>query len=300
MHDQHPYRGRFAPSPTGPLHFGSIITAVASYADARAHQGEWLMRIEDVDEPRTVPGSASDILRTLEVLGFEWSGEVLYQTQRKNAYLDAMQQLAQQHLIYRCTCTRSELQAISPNGIYPGLCADKHHAEHNEHAVRLRVPDARFEFHDGVMGQYEQNLQKDVGDFVIRRRDGLFAYQLAVVVDDAYQGVTHVVRGADLLDSTPRQIYLQQCLNYPKTEYMHLPLAVNTSGEKLSKQTYAPHIRTDSAVLFDALNFLGQQVPAQFEHESCDAIWTWAIANWRREKIPKTNRLAPADYIIPM
>lgn len=300
MHDQHRYRGRFAPSPTGPLHFGSIITAVASYADARAHQGEWLLRIEDVDEPRTVTGSASDILRTLDALGFEWSGEVLYQTQRQHAYLDAMQQLAQQNLVYRCTCTRSELQALSPNGIYPGLCADKHHSEHNEHAVRLHVPDTGFTFHDGVMGQYEQNLQKDVGDFVIRRRDGIFAYQLAVVVDDAYQGITHVVRGADLLDSTPRQIYLQQCLNYQKTEYMHLPLAVNASGEKLSKQTYAPHIRTDSAVLFDALNFLGQQVPAELEHESCDAIWKWAIANWYREKIPKSNRLAPADYIIPM
>jgi glutamyl-Q tRNA(Asp) synthetase len=300
MPDQHPYRGRFAPSPTGPLHFGSIITAVASYADARAQQGEWLLRIEDVDAPRTVPGSADDILRTLEALGFEWSGEVLYQTQRLAAYQAALQQLQQQDLVYRCTCTRSELQMLSPHGIYPGLCADKHHAEHSEHAVRLRVPDKRFALTDYVMRHYEQNLQNDVGDFVIRRRDGLFAYQLAVVVDDAYQGITHIVRGADLLDSTPRQMYLQQCLGYPATQYMHLPLAINLDGEKLSKQTYAPHIKTDSAILFDTLNFLGQQVPAELAHESCDAIWQWSITNWQREKIPKNNQRPPKDYIIPV
>jgi glutamyl-Q tRNA(Asp) synthetase len=292
------YTGRFAPSPTGPLHFGSIITAAASYADARAHHGDWLVRIEDVDEPRTVPGSADDILRTLEALGFEWSGEVLYQTRRKQAYDDALHQLAQQDLIYRCTCTRSELQNLSDSSVYPGFCARKHHSEKTEHAVRLRVPDARFGFVDAVMGKFEQNLQHDVGDFVIRRRDGLFAYQLAVVVDDAYQNVSHVVRGADLLDSTPRQIYLQQCLNYPTPQYAHLPLAINADGEKLSKQTYAPHIKTDSAVLFDALNFLGQDVPTEFEHESCNAIWTWAIANWRLDKIPKTSQRAPAGYSI--
>lgn len=295
MHDQPRYRGRFAPSPTGPLHFGSIITAVASYVDARAQQGEWLLRIEDVDETRTVPGSADDILRTLDALGFEWFGEVLFQTQRKNAYLDALQQLAQQNLVYRCTCSRSELQTLSSNSIYPGLCANKNHSEQSEHAVRLRVPNAQFVFHDGVMGKYEQNLQNDVGDFVIRRRDSLFAYQLAVVVDDAYQGVTHVVRGADLLDSTPRQIYLQQCLHYPKTEYMHVPLAVNPTGEKLSKQTCAPHLKTNSGVLFDALNFLGQQVPAEFEHESCDVIWQWASANWDLLRVPKQQKILVAD-----
>jgi len=299
MPDQQHYRGRFAPSPTGPLHFGSIITAVASYADARAHQGEWMMRIEDVDEPRNVPGSADDILRTLEALGFEWSGEVLYQTQRKDAYLDAMQQLAQQNLVYRCTCSRSELQTITESGIYPGVCMNKNHPANIEHAVRLRIENKHIEFNDKVMGVYGQNLQTDVGDFVIRRRDGLFAYQLAVVVDDAYQGVTHIVRGADLLDSTPRQIYLQQCLNYSTAEYMHLPLAINSDGEKLSKQTYAPHIKTDSAVLFDALNFLGQQAPAELEHESCNTIWQWAIANWRRDKIPKNNQLPPAGYFLP-
>ncbi|MDQ1363096.1 MAG: glutamyl-Q tRNA(Asp) synthetase, partial [Pseudomonadota bacterium] len=175
MPDQHPYRGRFAPSPTGPLHFGSIITAVASYADARAQNGEWLVRIEDIDETRTVPGSADDILRTLEALGFEWAGEVLYQTRRKPAYEDALQQLMQQDLVYRCTCTRSELQSLSDNSVYPGFCANKKHPANCDHAVRLRVPDARFAFHDAVMGTFEQNLQQDVGDFVIRRRDGLFA-----------------------------------------------------------------------------------------------------------------------------
>lgn len=292
------YRGRFAPSPTGPLHFGSIITAAASYADARAHHGDWLLRIEDVDEPRTVPGSADDILRTLEALGFEWSGEVLYQTRRKHAYEDALQQLMQQDLVYRCTCTRSELYNLSDSSVYPGICANKHYPPHIEHAVRLRVPDARSGFVDAVRGRFEQNLQNDVGDYVIRRRDGLFAYQLAVVVDDAFQGITHIVRGADLLDSTPRQIYLQQCLHYPTPGYMHLPLAVNASGEKLSKQTYAPHIKTDSTVLFDALNFLGQQIPAELEHESCETIWAWAIANWRRENIPINDKQPPAGYFI--
>ena len=300
MPDTSTYRGRFAPSPTGPLHFGSIITAVASYADARAHEGEWLLRIEDVDEPRTVAGSANNILRTLETLGFEWTGDVLYQTHRTQAYHDAMQQLAQQKLIYRCTCTRSELNTLRDNSVYPGLCAHKNHPAHIQHAVRLRAENKRIEFNDAVTDLYGQNLQTDVGDFIIRRRDGLFAYQLAVVVDDAFQGITHIVRGADLLDSTPRQIYLQQCLHYPKIEYMHLPLAVNAAGEKLSKQTYAPHIKTDSAVLFDALNFLGQQIAIELEHETCDAIWKWAIANWHREIIPKTNQLAPADYIILM
>lgn len=296
MPDTSTYRGRFAPSPTGPLHFGSIITAVASYADARAQDGEWLLRIEDVDEPRTVAGSADNILRTLEALGFEWSGEVLYQTHRTQAYHDAMQQLAQQKLIYRCTCTRSELNTLRDNSVYPGLCAHKNHPAHIKHAVRLRTENKRIEFNDAVMGLYGQNLQTDIGDFIIRRRDGLFAYQLAVVTDDAFQGITHIVRGADLLDSTPRQIYLQQCLHYPKTEYLHLPLAINADGKKLSKQTYAAHIKTSSAVLFDALRFLGQQPPAELEHASCETIWQWAITNWKRASIPKKHQLAPCDY----
>lgn len=292
------YIGRFAPSPTGPLHFGSIITAVASYADARAHHGEWLLRVEDVDEPRTVPGSADDILRTLEALGFEWSGEVMYQTRRKEAYATALQQLEKNNLTYRCTCTRSELQALRDNSIYPGLCAHKRHPENSDHAVRLRVADKPISLVDAVMGPHQQHLKNDVGDFVIRRRDGLFAYQLAVVVDDAYQGITHIVRGADLLDSTPRQIYLQQCLNYTTPDYMHLPLAINSEGEKLSKQTCAPHIKTESTVLFDALNFLGQQVPAELEHESCEIIWQWAITNWQHTAIPKNNQLPPSGYIV--
>ena len=291
MPDTSTYRGRFAPSPTGPLHFGSIITAVASYADARAHEGEWLLRIEDVDEPRTVTGSANNILRTLETLGFEWTGDVLYQTHRTQAYHDAMQQLAQQKLIYRCTCTRSELNTLSDNSVYPGLCAHKNHPAHIQHAVRLRTENKRIEFNDAVMDLYGQNLQTDVGDFIIRRRDGLFAYQLAVVVDDAFQGITHIVRGADLLDSTPRQIYLQQCLHYPATEYMHLPLAVNAAGEKLSKQTYAARIKTDSAVLFDALRFLGQQPPAELEHESIPDIWRWACTHWHSQTIPKQPKI---------
>ena len=296
MPDTVPYRGRFAPSPTGPLHFGSLLAATASYLEARAHHGEWLLRMEDIDEPRNVAGSDGAILRTLEAFGFKWHGEVLYQTQRKSAYAEILQQLQQQNLTYRCTCSRSELQANHTSNIYPGRCADKQHAEECEHAVRLRIENRDIEFNDAVMGVFAQNLQTDVGDFIIRRRDGLFAYQLAVVVDDEYQGITHVVRGADLLDSTPRQIYLQQCLQFNTPHYTHLPLAVNAREEKLSKQTYAQEIRPNSNALIAALNFLGQATPEELRYEPISEIWKWAIPNWHVEKISKNNQLPLEHY----
>jgi len=287
------YRGRFAPSPTGPLHKGSLVAAIASYLEAKAHHGEWLVRMEDVDELRNVKGAADGILRSLEAYGFEWDGEVMYQTQRKDAYADALQQLQAQKRLYPCTCSRRQLRAQAAQGvlqngpmgyIYPGTCIDNSFDDFasDDYAIRIRTPDMLYTFSDNLQGEYSQQLKTDLGDFVIRRRDGLFAYQLAVVVDDAYQKITHVVRGLDLIDSTPRQIFLQQCLKFPHPEYSHLPLIVNAQGEKLSKQTGATGIGNTANIplLVECLNFLGQKPPAELKRESLDNVWQWATDNW--------------------
>jgi glutamyl-Q tRNA(Asp) synthetase len=251
--------GRFAPSPTGPLHFGSLVAAVASYLDARALGGRWLVRIEDIDTPRNVPGAADDILRTLERFGLTWDGPVLYQSSRMDAYREALEKLRCAGYAYPCSCSRREVG----DGIYPGTCRDRSPDLSKPHAWRVRVEDVTVGFDDRLAGRFEQNLKSDVGDFVILRADGIFAYQLAVVVDDASQGVTDIVRGADLLDSTPRQIWLQRLLGYPQPRYMHFPIATDAQGEKLSKQTLAPPLapaRTEED-LRAALRFLGQPEP---------------------------------------
>jgi glutamyl-Q tRNA(Asp) synthetase len=231
------YIGRFAPSPTGPLHFGSLLTALASWCDARAAKGQWLLRIEDVDVVRTQEGAADHIIRTLEHYGLWWDGEIVYQSQRTEHYQAALQQLQQQDDVFWCTCSRSEL-AQTQSAIYTGHCR-AHHQYRSQAAARIRVNERIIDFDDGVFGHISENIAETVGDFVIFRRDGLFAYQLAVVVDDAEQGITHIVRGADLLDNTSRQIYLQQRLNLTTPTYAHIPLVVNDKGEKLSKQTGA-------------------------------------------------------------
>ena len=295
------YRGRFAPSPTGPLHFGSIITAVGSYLQARSQQGDWLVRIEDVDETRIVPGADDDILRTLDNYGFEWQGEVLYQTHRKQAYEEALHQLLANKLIYPCICSRRELQGQTKQSklgiIYPGICAHKQHPENIESALRIRTQDQHIEFEDQVMGHYGHNLKQDLGDFVVRRRDGLFAYQLAVVIDDEFQQITDVVRGIDLLDSTPRQIYLQQLLNYNTPHYTHLPIAVDENDNKLGKQTGASGIATDKPVptLVKAMKFLGQQTEPGLEHASLNTFWQWAMEHWDLSKIPTTEKINYSD-----
>ena len=245
------YIGRFAPSPTGPLHFGSLVAAIASFLEAKAQGGKWLVRMEDLDKPREMAGAADDILRTLEGFGFEWSGEVIYQSQRAAIYEAALNTLETKKLIYPCTCSRKEiadsLTLTSIEGkIYPKTCLT-HAPRPNIHAaLRAITLDKNIQFNDAIQSQNKdmlsQNLAKEIGDFVLKRADGFYAYQLAVVVDDAAQGVTHVVRGADLLDSTPRQIYLQQLLNFPTPNYAHVPIAVNKNGEKLSKQTLAAPI----------------------------------------------------------
>lgn len=262
-----PYRGRFAPSPTGPLHFGSLIAATGSYLEARCRAGAWLLRMEDVDVPRCRPGADQQILHFLERFGFEWDGPVLYQTTRTEAYRIALAQLRDQGDVFGCACTRKELAetpvAIDGAPLYPGNCRQGLPPGREARAWRLRVPDLDIAFMDAVQGPCRQNLAREAGDFVLLRADGLFAYQLAVVVDDGAQGITHVVRGADLLDSTARQIYLQDRLGLPQPRYAHLPVAVNEDGEKLSKQTLAAPV--DAAhpgpALVSALIFLGQQPP---------------------------------------
>jgi glutamyl-Q tRNA(Asp) synthetase len=292
------YIGRFAPSPTGPLHFGSLVAAVASYCDARKNHGKWLLRIEDLDRPRTVKGAADRILHQLENFGFEWDGPVVYQSQRDSFYSEALEILKARQLIYSCTCTRKEIADSSTNigiegVIYPGTCLQYPIKPNAAMAWRIKTDNVSISFNDAIQGNISQNLNTDIGDFILKRADGLFAYQLAVVVDDAAQGVTHIVRGADLLDSTPRQIYLQKQLGYPHPQYAHVPVASNSSGEKLSKQTLAPAVDAEHAnlQLFHALDFLGQNPPPAIKNATLDTIWRWAILHWQLASIPKTRQL---------
>jgi glutamyl-Q tRNA(Asp) synthetase len=287
------YIGRFAPSPTGPLHFGSLLAAVASYCDAQFNQGKWLLRIEDIDKPREMAGAYDTILRQLDAFGFEWDGEIARQSQRNNYYEKALTILQNKQLIYPCTCTRKEIadssNLIGIDGfVYPKTCLNQAIKENSAFALRICVDDAVIAFQDFIQGQIRQNLQTDVGDFVLKRTDGLFTYQLAVVVDDAAQGVTNVVRGADLLNSTPRQIYLQQFLNLPTPIYAHIPIARNAAGEKLSKQTLANSIDVKKANLqiWQALKFLGQQPPTELQFASLQELWHWAITQWQIDAIP--------------
>lgn len=287
------YRGRFAPSPTGPLHFGSLVAAVGSWADARAQRGEWLVRMEDLDPPREVPGAPAAILGTLEALGLEWDGPVVYQSTRAAAYQAALDELQRQGALFPCACTRREIAdsavtALDGSLVYPGTCRGGLPPGRPARATRVRVDAETIDFTDGLQGRVRQDLARDVGDFVLRRADGLFAYQLAVVVDDAAQGVTDVVRGADLLDSTPRQLFLQRRLGLPTPRYLHLPVAVDARGEKLSKQTLADPIdgARPGAALAAALRFLGQSPPAALERASGRAALEWAAAHWDRARIP--------------
>lgn len=270
--------GRFAPSPTGPLHFGSVVAAVASCLDAKSAGGKWLVRIEDVDEARTVPGAANGMLHLLEQLGMEWDGEVVYQSNRKHLYREAMAALGD--FAYPCSCSRREIESI-----YRGTC--RNGAKGEAKSIRVRVGDEKISFADLIQGEYAQHLEKDVGDFVLFRADGFFAYQLAVVVDDWEQGVTRVVRGADLLDSTPRQIHLQKHLGFDIPVYAHLPIAVNEQGEKLSKQTHADAASPEIRTLFRALSFLGQNPPDALLEGDIPSFWHWAMKNWDLDRVPK-------------
>ena len=303
MPNAHPrYRGRFAPSPTGPLHFGSLVAALGSYLDARAHEGEWLVRMEDLDLPRKAPGAAADILRTLESLGLHWDGAVLRQSERAGVYRAALAELERRGATYPCACTRREigdsaLAGIDGSLVYPGTCRNGLPSGRTARATRVRVDDAAIEFDDAVQGRMRQRLATDVGDFVLRRADGLFAYQLAVVVDDAAQDITDVVRGADLLDSTPRQILLQRLLGVPTPRYLHLPVATNAAGEKLSKQTLAPPIdrARPGAALLAALDFLGQRPDSRLVDALPADVLAVAISRWDRTLIPRVRAVRASD-----
>lgn len=282
------YTGRFAPSPTGPLHFGSLVAALASWLDARAAGGRWLVRIEDLDPPREQPGAAADILRSLQRLGLTWDGEVLYQSRRTNLYAGALKELRAH--VYGCACTRREIAdsslGLAADGapIYPGTCRGGIPGGREPRAHRITAAEKTFRFDDRLQGAQKQQLAREVGDFILLRADGQFAYQMAVVFDDAAQGVTDVVRGADLLDSTARQIYLQTLLGYPTPRYLHVPAAINVAGEKLSKQTGAGPIEYSGRDFRRALAFLGQPESASLDE---------AVHNWNPALIPARLALAP-------
>ena len=295
-----PVVGRFAPSPTGPLHFGSLIAAVGSYCLARHCGGRWLLRMDDLDRPRVAPGAADDILRTLEHLGFHWDGEILWQSRRDQAYREALEELRRQGRLYDCACSRREILASAPHAgeegpVYPGTCREGLMAGRVPRATRIRVPDRWVGFTDGVFGMVGQNLAEAVGDFVLRRADGMFAYQLATVVDDAASGVTQVVRGADLLGSTPRQIFLQKCLALPTPAYFHLPLAMNPDGSKISKRSETTGdslLDGGGTAIRNALRWLGQAPPDELRDAPPQELLAWGVLTFDAGKIPAIQEIA--------
>lgn len=292
------YVGRFAPSPTGPLHFGSLLAALASCLQSKSRSGLWLLRVEDIDPPREQEGATEEILAALDCYGFEWDGPVTYQSESEEKHLQVVSELRAAGLAYPCTCSRRDLATAEqgPLGaIYPGTC--RNGCEGDEFAVRVRTDDAVVEFVDLLQGTQRQDLDTESGDFVILRRDGLIAYHLAVVVDDFEQGVTEIVRGIDLLDSTPRQIHLQRLLDYRTPAYLHIPVAENRQGQKLSKLTGAPALPMDNVnqVLTAALDALGQQPPHDLAHCSRRDIWSWAIRNWRPDVMAKQTAIPETD-----
>ncbi len=301
------YRGRFAPSPTGPLHFGSLIAAVGSYLQARTHKGEWLLRIEDIDPPREQKGAAEHIIKTLIGYGFEWSGEVHYQGRRQPLYQAALERLIEAQHCFACNCSRKKIRLHSESlnldpQIYPGICrersADQIRAK-EPNAIRVKVVDRAVVFHDILQGRQQVDLISEVGDFIVLRADGLYAYQLAVVVDDAEQGITEVARGGDLLAATAYQYYLQQLLGYPHPDYLHLPLVINPQGEKLSKQSYARAIEIDdaSANLVQALRFLGQSPEPDLARATTADLWDWAFENWHIDSVPPGSRTLSPERV---
>jgi glutamyl-Q tRNA(Asp) synthetase len=285
------YVGRFAPSPTGRLHMGSLLSAVASFCDARHHGGRWLVRMEDLDPPREVAGAADDILRTLEAFGLHWDGEVLYQSDRDEAYIEALEKLVRMGRAYGCACTRKELEGHS---VYPGNCSRGIVGGRPARSVRFRIGGGAWSWFDAVQGQQRFD-SGDIGDYVVRRADGLWAYQLAVVVDDLDQGITHVVRGADLLDSTPKQMALREVLSSGSQTmcWAHAPMLVNAGGQKLSKQTFAAPVRPSKApeLILRALEMLGQSMPTEesrtdwVANGDVAAVLDRAVAQWNLDAV---------------
>ncbi len=294
-----PYIGRFAPSPSGPLHMGSLIAAMASWFDARKAKGKWLLRMEDLDPPRETREAADQILSALDKIGLHWDEQVLYQSKRHEAYEDAINTLKKQHMVFACDCSRQQIQ--ESGGIYPGTCRQRYLPDGPGTAIRLAVNDESTSFTDRIQGDQTQHLKQQVGDFVIRRKDGLFAYQLAVVIDDSFQNISHIVRGIDLMDSTPRQIYLQQVLGHSlpgldsnlHPSYAHIPVIVNDLGQKLSKQHMARPIDPANAgsLLFDGLCYLKQEPDAALKTANCEEILGWGVDHWTPDKLSSTRTL---------
>jgi len=298
------YVGRFAPSPSGPLHFGSLVAAVGSYLEAKSRGGRWLLRIEDVDRPRTVAGAEQIILRQMAAFGFEWDGEILRQSERDEVYAATLAELRRRSLVFDCGCTRREIadSVLARDGSprYPGTCRNGLPQGRRARAVRLKTESGvPICFDDALQGRQCEDVGAEVGDFVLRRADGLFAYQLAVVVDDAACGISDVVRGADLIDSTCRQIWLQRCLDLPTPRYLHLPVATNGYGNKLSKQSRARALDPSlpGPDLIAALDFLGQCPPAELARDAPATIWDWAVRHWRLAAVPRRRAVPVAqDY----
>ncbi len=299
MSQQSSYRGRFAPSPTGPLHFGSLIAAMGSYLQAKQQQGVWLLRIDDIDPPREQKGAATGILKTLEGFGFEWDEDVLYQSKRLNRYLDAVNDLMRQKQAYLCSCSRKSILKDSGQSkqqkqlVYPGYCRNRAISNHHDCSIRLRCENKLISFHDKIQGKQSINLEKDVGDFIIQRRDQYFSYQLASGIDDAEQNITEVVRGADLLKCTPCQRHVQKMLCLANPEYCHLPIVLGDNKQKLSKQNHAAAIleKNATSLLFKALKFLGQMPPIELMYDKKEDLWKWAKSNWRIDLVPKQPKL---------
>ena len=290
--------GRFAPSPSGPLHFGSLLAAVASFMQAKHQGGKWLVRIEDIDPPREVAGASDTILRQLDSHGLHWDDSAIYQSAQIRQYLESLEDLRSQNVIYNCDCTRQRLNSL--NGIYDSKCHQLN-LPAEKTSVRLSIKDSlkhlglkndKVQFFDSIMGDYVQSLIQDIGDFVLRRRDGLISYQLAVVIDDHLQGVTEIIRGTDLIDSTPRQILLQQCLGFKTPTYGHIPLAMNNLGQKLSKQHHAKQLPqgNEQEQVWLALYWLKQNPPLELRTSPVKDIIDWGINFWDISKIPNSKK----------
>jgi glutamyl-Q tRNA(Asp) synthetase len=293
MYKQVPYRGRFAPSPSGSLHFGSLIAALGSYLQAKSQHGSWQVRIDDIDPPREISGAADDILQTLVAYGLHWDGEVIYQSKNYDNYEEILYRLASQHLSYACECTRKIIK--EQGGIYSGTCRNKQLAV-NGHAIRINLQKLNAplsEFNDRLQGVISLDSPHANEDFIIRRKDGLYAYNLAVVIDDIEQGITEVVRGVDLLPTTGKQLALYHLLNKKPPSYLHLPVAVTSPGEKLSKQNHALAINKNNPIptLLSALAFLGHPVPESLHAKGCQKILDWAIKNWSIKRIPQQQEI---------
>jgi len=293
-----PPAGRFAPSPTGPLHFGSLLAATASYLEARRLNGRWYLRIDDIDPPRESPGAREDIPRCLEAFGFEWDGPIQYQSQQRPHYQDALDRLLANKLAYPCACTRREVREHARDGvdgpIYPGTCREGLPPGREGRALRMLTRGAHIRFEDGLQGLVETDLEAEMGDFVIRRADGLVAYHLAAAVDDGAPAISHVVRGIDLLYSTPRQIHLMQALGLSVPHYSHIPVLMNLQGQKLSKQTGAEALDVDKAVeqLVLALTQLRQAPPATLADADLSTVWAWAFEHWHPTSLAGMKEIA--------